>query len=29
MEQVKDLTSPCWRDIAQSHGVAIQVQIAV
>ncbi len=26
MEQVRDLTSPCWRDIAQSHGVAIQVQ---
>ena len=27
MEQVKELTSPCWRDIAESHGVAIQVQL--
>jgi signal transduction histidine kinase/FixJ family two-component response regulator len=26
MEQVKELTSPCWRDIPQSHGLAIQVQ---
>ncbi|MGO8928893.1 MAG: ATP-binding protein [Limisphaerales bacterium] len=27
MEQVKELTSPCWRDIPESHGVAIQVQL--
>jgi signal transduction histidine kinase/CheY-like chemotaxis protein len=26
MEQVKELTSPCWHDIPESHGVAIQVQ---
>jgi signal transduction histidine kinase/CheY-like chemotaxis protein len=26
MEKVKELTSPCWRDIPESHGVAIQVQ---
>jgi CheY-like chemotaxis protein len=26
MEHVKELTSPCWRDIPESHGVAIQVQ---
>ena len=26
VQQVVDLTSPCWRDIAQSRGVAIQVQ---
>jgi signal transduction histidine kinase/ActR/RegA family two-component response regulator len=26
MEQVKELTSPCWRDIPQGHGLAIQVQ---
>jgi signal transduction histidine kinase/ActR/RegA family two-component response regulator len=26
MEQVKELTSPCWHDIAESHGTAIQVQ---
>jgi signal transduction histidine kinase len=26
IEQVKELTSPCWRDIPQSHGAAIQVQ---
>jgi signal transduction histidine kinase/ActR/RegA family two-component response regulator len=26
MEQVKELTSPCWHDIPESHGVAIQVE---
>ena len=26
MEQVKELTSPCWHDIPESHGVAIEVQ---
>jgi signal transduction histidine kinase/CheY-like chemotaxis protein len=26
VQQVVDLTSPCWRDIAQSRGVVIQVQ---
>jgi signal transduction histidine kinase/ActR/RegA family two-component response regulator len=29
MEQVKELTSPCWRDIPQSHGVSIHVQSRV
>ena len=26
MEQVKELTSPCWHDIPESHGVAIQLE---
>jgi signal transduction histidine kinase/ActR/RegA family two-component response regulator len=26
VQQVVDLTSPCWRDIPQGHGLAIQVQ---
>ncbi len=26
VQQVVDLTSPCWRDIPQSHGLAVQVQ---
>jgi signal transduction histidine kinase/ActR/RegA family two-component response regulator len=26
IEQVKELTSPCWHDIPESHGVAIEVQ---
>jgi signal transduction histidine kinase/ActR/RegA family two-component response regulator len=26
IQQVIDLTSPCWRDISQSHGIVIQVQ---
>ena len=29
MEQVKELTSPCWRDIPQSHGLAIQVETRI
>jgi signal transduction histidine kinase/FixJ family two-component response regulator len=26
MEQVRELTSPCWRDIPQSHGLALRVE---
>ena len=26
IEQVKELTSPCWHDIPESHGVSIEVQ---
>ncbi len=26
VQQVVELTSPCWRDIPQSHGLAVQVQ---
>jgi signal transduction histidine kinase/ActR/RegA family two-component response regulator len=26
VQQVVELTSPCWRDISQSHGIVIQVQ---